>query len=110
MTGMKQEAATIIFATIFIIAFVFYLNLGVTKDASIHETATLVDALDEPVENLAEDTDTAPTQPTPEDEQAIAKSDEIDTSSFLDSFNEQNIEEEFEDIQTGIDLLNNPLQ
>jgi len=106
---MKQEAAIIIFSVIFIVMFGLYLSLGIVEDAPVRETATVVDALDEPIENSAEDADAASLQQAPEDEQDIAKSIEVDTS-LLDSFDQQDIEGEFEDVQIGIDLLNNPLQ
>jgi len=112
MINMKQEAATIIFAIIFIAVLGFYLVLNTTEDASMPETAIIADVLDEPTENSQEEIVDVLPQQTLEEEQDVAAgvTDEVDASSFLDSFDSQAIEGEFEDVQAGIDLLNNPLQ
>ncbi len=68
------------------------------------ETATVAEPIEEIIEGATEAKEVQPT--LPQETQRNAP----DSAVLPDSFNEGDIENEFSDVQTGIDLLDNPLQ
>ena len=112
--NMNQQTATIITAVIFAAVFAFYLALPGSGDVVEPETAIVVDVIEEVVNDTPGNGERQeiPTvsEETPEESADDSGSTATDTPDFLDSFDEGLLEEEFDDVQTGIDLLNNPLQ
>ena len=71
---------------------------------SAPETAIVVDSAEE---TIAEEVKTAEVT---NEEINVSENETSEIPDFLESFNEDELEEEFGDVQTGIDLLDNPLQ
>jgi len=93
---------------------VLYANLPDSNMVTTPEPAMVVDLMEnEPIEEVAE-----ATSPPVNEEIEVAPVESVDVEEptateippFLESFDESALESEFDDVQTGIDLLNNPLQ
>lgn len=112
---MSQQTATIIFSVIFLIAFGVYVNLVPVHEPVSEQSAGIIEIDAEEEETLEEpespSTNEAPVAEEVEIENGGAGAEPADneTPSFS-SFDETELESEFEDIQAGIDLLNNPLR
>ena len=103
---MNQETVKIILAVIFVAVMLVYIN--VRGEAALPEVNDeVVMEIADTLENGTEDSTAPPVTTEPE---PVAEPEVVETPSFLDSFDEDALIGEYDDVQTGIDLLNNPLQ
>lgn len=105
---MSKENIQIVAAVVFVFLLIFYFPRVITEDTVIPEPETAV----EPVTEDSAEKAAAP--PAAKGEGDVTESDSQDeedkTPDFLDSFDEGVLGKESDDIQSGLDLLNNPLQ
>ena len=102
-----KEQTTIIVAILFVLVFSIYLVFYSGESIAPPEPEMVTEVLDIPV---GDDTET---ELSGEEFDALNDAEmqtAPETPDFLDSFDEGALEEEFDDVQSGIDLLNNPLQ
>ena len=107
---LNQQTATISFAIIFMVAIFFYADTR-TKENVIAEPEATTSVAEISDGFVTSDIENIPT-PEPEsvDIENTPAPDVTETPPFLDSLDEDALGKEFENIQAGIDLLNNPLR
>lgn len=86
-----------------IVAFLSTFNAGVRPEAVEQQTAIIADSIDE---SLVENTEPS-IEPQAEE---TPNSDGPAPEELFDSLSDEEIGKEFEDVQGGLDLLENPLQ
>lgn len=109
---MSQQTATISFTIIFFLAFGLYFRFFVTEKPEVPEPTVITEVSNEK-ESLPEFTGDAPEVISEKDEGDVTVQEPAATATpppVFDSFNEDALGKEFDNIQTGIDLLNNPLR
>lgn len=108
---MDQEKAVTIFSVIFLAAILVYVNLPPSVEVETGQSASVVDAIPDVISNFTID-EPEPTEINEASETSgPTETDQGNEELFdLDSLDEDALEGEFQDIQSGIDLLNNPLQ
>ena len=107
---MNQDTVKIILAVIFVAAMFVYIN--VRKEAVLPEVndEVIVETADTPENVVDNEPGGSPVSPVTTDPESAVEPEVLRIPSFLDSFDEDTLIGESDDVQAGIDLLNNPLQ
>jgi len=112
--NMNQQTAIIAFSVIFVFSVIFYANLDNQGEVAPSEPAMVVDLIEDgTVGDVSGDIPPATNEVIniePEEPVVTEESTDTETPPILEAFDDNALEGEFDDIQTGIDLLNNPLQ
>ena len=109
---MNQQTATISFAIIFFLVLGLYLAFFGAENPEVSSPTVITEVSDEE-EPLPKFTGDVPEIIPERDEEGATAPEPVNTGTpppIFDSFDEEALGEEFDDIQAGIDLLNNPLR
>ena len=107
---MNQDTVKIILAVVFVAAMFVYINIYGTGNSTEMTNEDQIKTMDTVEDEVMNEADIPLAPPVIREIEPSTDSDEAEIPSFLDSFDENALESEFDDVQTGIDLLNNPLQ
>ena len=110
--AMNQQTATISFAIIFLVVFGLYFKFFIAENSKTPTSTAITEVVSEE-ESVPEFIDVTPDVIFEEDNSSATSQESTSSEEqppAFDSFNEDALGKEFDDIQTGIDLLNNPLR
>ena len=107
---MKEDTVKIILSVVFVIAMFLYINLVGIESSTDVANEEQIDAMDTVENEVMNEPDILLAPPIINEINPDTDLSGVEIPSFLDSFNEDALEGEFDDVQAGIDLLNNPLQ